>query len=75
MIIQGFMPAIGYRSEISIILVLFQKRRRKISKKMISLYLAGVVTQGVRFLLPAIVCQTLKIKNEAKKNEYRFLVA
>nr|DAX88626.1 MAG TPA: hypothetical protein [Bacteriophage sp.] len=24
---------------------------------MISLYLAGVVTQGVRFLLPVIVCQ------------------
>nr|DAZ17946.1 MAG TPA: hypothetical protein [Caudoviricetes sp.] len=29
---------------------------------MISLYLAGVVTQGVRFLLPAIVCQNTKNK-------------
>nr|DAN92595.1 MAG TPA: Leucophaea maderae tachykinin-related peptide [Caudoviricetes sp.] len=31
---------------------------------MISLYLGWSGFQGVRFLLPVIVCQTLKIKNE-----------
>lgn len=33
-----------------------------------------MVTQEVRFLLPAIVCQTLKIKKMKLKNKYRFLV-
>nr|DAV18786.1 MAG TPA: hypothetical protein [Caudoviricetes sp.] len=60
------MPANRYRSEISIIHLInsciISKNERGISPITISLYLAGVVAQGVRFLLPAIVCQNTKNK-------------